>query len=78
MRFRVQFLDRSANIIREMHCFAWSVAYVIELLMTIDWPLAAVNLRILDQEGKQVHFHGISTVETGSVQIRPLAPLSSL
>jgi hypothetical protein len=41
-----------------MHSFAWSVAYVIELLRAIDWPPVAVSLRILDADGHEVHFLG--------------------
>jgi hypothetical protein len=56
VRFRVQFLDRSANIVREMYTFAWSVAYVTELLKAIEWPPVAVSLRILDPDDHEVDF----------------------
>jgi hypothetical protein len=56
MRFHVQFLERSANIVCEMRSSARNVAHVIEMLKAIDWPPAAVSLRILDRDGHQVHF----------------------
>ena len=58
VRFRVQFLDRSANVVREMYTFAWSVAYVTELLRAIEWPPVAVSLRILDPDDHEVDFLG--------------------
>jgi hypothetical protein len=42
-RYRIQFLDRSANVVSEMYSFAFSAGYVIELLRAIDWPLVAVG-----------------------------------
>ena len=56
MQYRVQFLDGSANVVSEMHSYAWNVASVIELLAAIDWPPAAVRLRILDRESREVNF----------------------
>ena len=73
MIFRIQFLDRSSNVVSEMHSFALSVAYVIDLLKTIDWPLVAVGLRILDRDGHQVHFWRDIAIETGFGQFQPLA-----
>ncbi len=56
VRYHVQFLDRSVNVVSEMHSFALSVVYVIELLMAIEWPLVAVGVRILDEDGHAVQF----------------------
>jgi hypothetical protein len=56
VQYRVQFLDDSEGVIREMHSYAWSVASVVELLGEIDWPLAAVSLRILDPQGREFIF----------------------
>jgi hypothetical protein len=73
VRFRVRFLDRSANIVCEMTSSARSVEHVTEMLKAIDWPPAA-GLRILDRDGHQVDFLRNSAVETGSSKIRPPAP----
>ena len=64
VRFRLQFLDPSANVVREMHSSAWSVAYVIELVGAIAWPPVAVGLRILDSDDHQVHFVGASAAHS--------------
>jgi hypothetical protein len=76
VRFRVQFLDRSANVVSEMQSSALSIAYVIDLLKTIDWPLVAVGLRILDRDGCEVYFLGNIAAEAGSARFRPLASRS--
>ena len=41
-----------------MYTFAWSVAYVTELLRAIEWPPVAVSLRILDPDDHEVDFLG--------------------
>jgi hypothetical protein len=58
LQFRVQFLDRAANVVREMYSFSWNVANVIEFISAIEWPPVAVSLRILDADGREVHFRG--------------------
>jgi len=70
VRFRVQFLDRSANVVTEMHSFALSVAYVTELLRAIEWPLVAVGLRILDGDGRTVQFLWSSAAESAWARYR--------
>jgi hypothetical protein len=56
VQYRVQFLDRSANVVSEMHSFALSVAYVIDVLTAMDWPRLAVGLRILDRDDHAVKY----------------------
>ena len=43
VQFRVQFLDATGTIIREMHADAWNAAGAIELLAGLDWPAGAVD-----------------------------------
>src|SRR5450631_1107835 len=60
LRFRIQFLDRSANVVSEMHSFASSAAYVVDLLKAVDWPLVAVSLRIWTGTAMQSNFYGVA------------------
>jgi len=55
IRYRVQFLDGSATVIRELHADARNVAGAINLVADMDWPPRAVTMRILDVEGREVH-----------------------
>jgi hypothetical protein len=55
MKFRVQFLDVSSAVIKEMHIEAHSVAAPIELVAGLDWPIGAVRMVILDEVGSAVH-----------------------
>jgi hypothetical protein len=55
MQFRIQFLDGSARVIRELHADARNAAGAIALVADIDWPPRAVTLRVLDQDGREVH-----------------------
>ena len=55
VQFRVQFLDVSAAVIKEMHIDAHSVAGAIELVAGLDWPTGAVRIVILDEVGSAVH-----------------------
>ena len=55
VQFRVQFLDVSAAVIKEMHIDAHSVAGAIELVAGLDWPAGAVRIVILDEVGVEVH-----------------------
>jgi hypothetical protein len=55
MQFRIQFLDRSARVIRELHADARNAASAIELVRDIDWPPRAVTLRVLDVDAGDVH-----------------------
>ena len=55
VQFRVQFLDVSAAVIKEMHIDAHSVAGAIELVAGLDWPTGSVRIVILDEVGSAVH-----------------------
>ena len=55
MQFRVQFLDGSARVIRELHADARNTTRAIELVRDVDWPPRAVTMRVLDIDGREVH-----------------------
>jgi len=55
MQFRVQFLDGSARVIRELYADARNATRAIELVRDIDWPPRAVTMRVLDVDGREVH-----------------------
>jgi hypothetical protein len=55
MQFRIQFLDGSARVIRELHADARNAASAIELVRDIDWPPRAITIRVLDLDGREVH-----------------------
>ena len=56
MRFRVQFLDASTNIIQELTVDARNAVTVLERISGIDWPPRAVTMRVLDPDAMPVHF----------------------
>jgi hypothetical protein len=56
MQYRIQFLDGSANVLREWSANARSVADAVSLVTEIDWPPHAVTMRVLDANGREVHF----------------------
>jgi hypothetical protein len=55
MRYRIQFLDGRANVIRELTADARNAVGAIALVTDIDWPPRAVTIRVLDTEGRKVH-----------------------
>ncbi len=55
MQYRVQFLDRSADVSREWSAAGQSVAGVVALVVDADWPPHAVTMRVLDAYGREVH-----------------------
>jgi hypothetical protein len=55
MQFRVQFLDGSARVIREMFADARNAVGAIGLVADVDWPPRAVTVRVLDMDGREVH-----------------------
>ena len=55
VQYRIQFLDRSANVIREWSANARDVAGAIELIVGAGWPPRAVTMRVLDACGREVH-----------------------
>jgi len=55
MQFRIQFLDGSARLIRELHADARNAVSAIELVRDMDWPRRAVTIRVLDLDGRDLH-----------------------
>jgi len=55
MQFRIQFLDGSARVIRELFADARNVVAAIGLVADVDWPPRAVTMRVLDLDGREVH-----------------------
>jgi hypothetical protein len=55
MQFRIQFLDGSARVIRELFADARNAVGAIELVRNLDWPPRAVTMRVLDVDGREVH-----------------------
>ena len=55
MQYRVQFLDRRANVVRELTADARNAVGAVALVEDIDWPPHAVSLRVLDPDGREVH-----------------------
>ena len=55
MRYRIQFLDRSANVTLELTLNARTLAGAIVVAKEDDWPPRAVTLRILDANGLEVY-----------------------
>ena len=55
MQYRIQFLDGSATVLRELTADARNSAGAIALVTDIDWPPHAVTIRVLDLDGREVH-----------------------
>ncbi len=55
MQFRIQFLDGSARVIRELFADARNAVGAIGLVADVDWPPRAVTMRMLDPDGREVH-----------------------
>jgi hypothetical protein len=55
VQYRIQFLDRSANVIREWSANAGDVAGAIKLIVDADWPPSAVAMRVVDAYGREVY-----------------------
>jgi hypothetical protein len=55
MQYRVQFLDGSAPVIREMFADARNDVGAIALVVDLDWPPRAVTMRVLDLDVDEVH-----------------------
>jgi hypothetical protein len=55
VQYRIQFLDRSGNVIREWSANAHTVAGAVALIVDADWPPRAVAMRVLDAYGREVH-----------------------
>jgi hypothetical protein len=55
VQYRIQFLDRSGNVIREWSANAHSVAGAVALIVDADWPPRAVAMRVLDAYGREAH-----------------------
>ncbi len=55
MQYRIQYLDGSAALIRELIADARSATSAVELIAGIDWPPQAASIRVLDVDGREVH-----------------------
>jgi hypothetical protein len=55
VQFRIQYLDGSANIIRELSADARSGMSACELVADMPWAPRAVTMRVLDADGREVH-----------------------
>jgi hypothetical protein len=55
MQFRIEFLDGSASVIRELFADARNAVGAIELVRETDWPPRAITMRVLDVDGREVH-----------------------
>ncbi len=55
MQFRVEYLDGSARVIHEMHAEARDSICAVSLVRDLEWPPAAVTMRVLDGDGREVH-----------------------
>ena len=56
MQYRIQFLDRQATVILELTADARNAAGAIELIKFEDWPVHAQAMKIIDPDGREVHF----------------------
>ena len=55
MQFRVQFLDASRTIIRELLADAWNAASAMALVKGMERPARAVRIVILNEVEGEVH-----------------------
>jgi hypothetical protein len=55
LRYRIQYLDISAALIRELFADARSATSAGQLIAGIDWPPKAISVRVLDAHGCEVH-----------------------
>jgi hypothetical protein len=56
MNFRVQFLDAFAMIIAEWPAYAVDAAGAVALVEGLAWPVDALRMQILDEDGRLVHW----------------------
>ena len=55
VQYRIQYLDDSANIIRELSADARSGTSAFELVADMPRAPHAVTIRVLDADGREVH-----------------------
>jgi len=55
VQYRIQYLDGSANIVRELSADARSGMSVFGLVADMPWVPRAVTMRVLDAVGREVH-----------------------
>ena len=55
MQYRIQYLDGSANIVRELSADARSGMSAFELVADMPWAPRAVTMRVMDAVGREVH-----------------------
>jgi hypothetical protein len=78
VQLRVQFLDASGTIIREMHTDAWNVAGAIALVKEMEWPACAVRMVILNEAGAEVQVEPGTTVAAQGVATCHVKPTLTL
>ncbi len=52
-RFRIEFLDGSNTVVREMHVFASSPADAFLLVVHTEWPPHALTARVIDPKERR-------------------------
>jgi hypothetical protein len=55
VQYRIQFLDGIATVILDLVADARDAASAIALVVDLDWPPNAVSMRLLDEDGREVH-----------------------
>ena len=55
VQYRIQFLDGMATVILDTVADARDAASAIALVVDLDWPHNAVSMRLLDEDGREVH-----------------------
>jgi hypothetical protein len=56
VQYRIEFVDRQGNVIRELPADARSHPGALGLVAESDWPPRAVAIRVLDVDGRTVRF----------------------
>jgi hypothetical protein len=74
--FRIELLDNSASVIRELFADARSAVGAVELARDIDWPPRAVTMRVLNLDCARFIPRGSgATGEPSRISISGAAPL---
>ena len=71
MRYRIQFLDGRANVIRELTADARTATNALSLIVDTDWPPRAVTIRVLDTDGREVHSAIKGDTKSSRPELRP-------
>ncbi len=74
--YRAQFLDASKNVIREYHAVARGIAGAVGLVEGLPWPEDAVELRLLDADGREAHNRAAFSASSNACAGEALHPLA--